>query len=243
MNLLDVIIIDIIAFYVISGMYRGSFTSFLATAGFVGAWFGAQQLYPTVAHMALSNQTLMAVLTQYLEPESFFASHTQAITTVAEVVSGGEAAIQNAVGSLSNNLAVISKAFEANVRSQMFQNLGISTLADYLDQTIWQAVFNVGAFILCFIAIYILVSLVVNLLDHVICFPLVRGFDWLLGGVCGLVRGLVVTLLILCLLPPVIQVISPEFSQTLCSGSMLYSVINQMDILKVNVLIRSLIGG
>ena len=106
MNLLDVIIIAILAFYLISGMYRGSITSFLGTAGFVAAWFGAKELYPQVAQLALSNQTLMAVLNQYLEPESFFETHAQAMTTVAEIISGGEAAIQNAIGALSPKLNV-----------------------------------------------------------------------------------------------------------------------------------------
>ena len=92
MNLLDVVILAVLAFYLISGMYRGSITSLLGTAGFIAAWVGAQRFYPQVAQLALSNQTLMAVLNQYLEPESFFSSHAAAMTTVAEVISGGEAA-------------------------------------------------------------------------------------------------------------------------------------------------------
>ena len=243
LNLLDITIIVILAFYLISGMYRGFITSLLTTIGFVGAWFGAQQLYPRVAQLALSNQTLMAVLNQYLEPETFFESHTQAVSTVSEVIAGGESAIQSAVASVSNKLAVISKAFEANVRAQMFQRLGINTLADYLDQTIWQAVFNVIAFLLCFIALYVLVCLVVNLLDHVISFPLVRGFDWLLGGIFGLARGLVVVVLVLSLVPTIVQIVSPEFADNLRTGSALYSYVMQMDFLNVNKFVTSLVGG
>ena len=243
LNLLDITILVILAFYLISGMYRGFITSLLGTVGFVGAWFGAQQLYPRVANLALSNQTLMAVLNQYLEPESFFESHSQAVSTVAEVIAGGEAAIQNAVAAISGKLSVISKAFEANVRAQMFQRLGINTLADYLDQTIWQAVFNVGAFILCFVALYVLACLVVNLLDHVISFPLVRGFDWLLGGAFGLARGLVIAILVVALVPSLIQVFSPAFAAKLVSESTLYNLLNQFDVLHVNTLIRGLIGG
>ena len=243
LNLLDITIIVILAFYLISGMYRGFITSLLTTVGFVGAWFGAQHFYPRVAQLALSNQTLMAVLNQYLEPETFFESHTQAVSTVSEVIAGGESAIQSAVASVSNKLAVISKAFEANIRAQMFQRLGINTLADYLDQTIWQAVFNVLAFLLCFIALYVLVCLVVNLLDHVISFPMVRGFDWLLGGLFGLARGLVVVVLILCLVPAIVQIVSPEFADSLRTGSVLYSYVMQMDFLNVNKLVTSLVGG
>ena len=243
LNLLDITIIVILAFYLISGMYRGFITSLLTTAGFVGAWFGAQRLYPKVAQLALSNQTLMAVLNQYLEPETFFETHSQAVSTVSEVIAGGESAIQSAIASVSNKLSVISKAFEANVRAQMFQRLGINTLADYLDQTIWQAVFNVLAFLLCFIALYVLVCLVVNLLDHVISFPMVRGFDWLLGGLFGLARGLVVVVLVLCLVPAIVQIVSPEFADSLRTGSALYSYVMQMDFLNVNKLVTSLVGG
>jgi len=243
LNLLDITIIVILAFYLISGMYRGFITSLLTTVGFVGAWFGAQHLYPRVAQLALSNQTLMAVLNQYLEPENFFETHTQAVSTVSEVIAGGESAIQSAIASVSNKLSVISKAFEANVRAQMFQRLGINTLADYLDQTIWQAVFNVLAFLLCFIALYVLVCLVVNLLDHVISFPVVRGFDWLLGGIFGVARGLVIVVLVLCLVPAIVQIVSPEFADNLRTGSALYSYVMQMDFLNVNKLVTSLVGG
>ena len=243
LNLLDITIIVILAFYLISGMYRGFITSLLGTVGFVGAWFGAQQLYPRVAQLALSNQTLMAVLNQYLEPENFFETHAQAVSTVSEVIAGGESAIQNAVSSVAGKVSVVSKAFEANVRAQMFQRLGINTLADYLDQTIWQAVFNVGEFLLCFIALYVLVCLVVNLLDHVISFPLVRGFDWLLGGLFGLARGLVMVVLVLCLLPALVQIVSPEFADNLRTGSALYSFVSQVDFLNVGNLVTSLIGG
>ena len=243
LNLLDITIIVILAFYLISGMYRGFITSLLTTVGFVGAWFGAQQLYPKVAQLALSNQTLMAVLNQYLEPENFFETHTQAVSTVSEVIAGGESAIQSAIAPIASKLSVISKAFEANVRAQMFQKLGINTLADYLDQTIWQAIFNVVAFLLCFIALYALVCLVVNLLDHVISFPMVRGFDWLLGGIFGVARGLVVVVLVMCLVPAIIQIVSPELADNLRTGSALYSYVMQMDLLNVNKLVTSLVGG
>ena len=243
MNLLDIVILAILAFYLISGMYRGSITSFLGTAGFIAAWFGAIRFYPQVAHMALSHQTLMAVLNQYLEPESFFTSHQVAMTSVAEVISGGETAIQSAIAAVSKQLSVISRAFEANVRSQVFQNLGITTLADYLDQTIWQAIFNVAAFLLCFIALYVLAMLIVNLLDHVISFPLIRGFDWLVGGLLGLVRGVVVCILVLYLLPAVAQIVSPEFAQNITSTSVLMNFVKSFDFVNVGQTITRLIGG
>ena len=179
MNIVDILILAVLAFSLLAGMHKGFITSLLSTFGFVGSWFGARLVYERIANLALSNTTLMAVLNQYLEPDSFFASKAQAATTVAEVVSGGESAIQAAVSTVSEKISVISKAFEANIRNQAFARLNITTLSDYLDQTIWQAVFHVLAFLLAFIVIYAIVSLLINLLDHVVRFPVLRMFDWL----------------------------------------------------------------
>ena len=242
MNIVDILIIVVLAFGLLAGMHKGFVSSILSTIGFVGSWFGARMVYERIANLALSNTTLMAVLNQYLEPESFFASNTQAATTVAEVVSGGESAIQAAVSTVGSKISIIARAFEANIRNQAFAKLNITTLADYLDQTIWQAVFNVLAFVIAFIVIYALVSLVVNLLDHVVRFPVLRMFDWLLGGVCGLVRSLVVAVLLLAIVPTIVSVISPELTQALISQSTLYTFVSQLDFLNVAGMITQLIG-
>ena len=242
MNIVDILILVILAFSLLAGMHKGFMASLLHTIGFIGSWFGARMVFERIANLALSNTTLMAVLNQYLEPESFFASSTQASTTVAEVVSGGEAAIQAAVSAVAEKISIIASAFEANIRNQAFANLNITTLSDYLDQTIWQAVFNVLGFLVAFIVIYAVVSLVINLLDNVIRFPVLRMFDWLLGGVCGLLRGLVVAVLLLCVMPSIVSVISPELTETLLSQSTLYAVVSQLDFLNVSGMISQLIG-
>ena len=242
MNIVDIIILVILAFSLLAGMYKGFIASLLHTFGFIGSWFGARMVYEKIANLALSNTTLMAVLNQYLEPEGFFASATQANTTVAEVVSGGEAAIQAAVSTVSEKISVIAGAFEANIRNQAFAKLNITTLADYLDQTIWQSVFNVLAFIVSFVVIFAVVMLLVNLLDRVVRFPVLRMCDWLLGGVFGIVRGLVVAALLLCLVPSVASLISPELMQGMLDESALYGFITQLDFMNVKGMINQLIG-
>ena len=185
----------------------------------------------------------MAVLNQYLEPEEFFATPQQAMTTVAEVVSGGEAAISSAVASLGKNFTFLTEAFSNNIRQEAFQNLGITTLSDYLNQTLWVAVFNVVAFVAAFLLIYIVINLVVNLLDHVINFPVLRGVDWLLGGVLGLLKATVVVALVLAILPGVAGSIAPELTEKLMSGSVLIGFAQKFDLLNAGGLIRGLLKG
>lgn len=242
MNIVDIVILGVLVFGLLAGIYKGFITSALSTVGFFGAWFGALAIGPSVANMALSNTSLMGTLSQYLEPASFFANAQQAAQTVTEVVSGGESAIQAAVSAVNQKISVIGSAFEANIRNQAFATLNISTLSDYLDQTIWQAVFNVLAFLLAFLILYAVISLVINLLDHVICFPVVRTFDGLLGGLFGLVRGLIVAILLLSLVPSIITLVSPEVVDQLIGGSSLYKFIMQLDFVGVSKTIARLIG-
>ena len=72
MNILDLLILAILAYGLLAGMYKGMLTSLMSLLAFGGAWFGAKALYARIANFALSNTTLMAVLNQYLEPEEFF---------------------------------------------------------------------------------------------------------------------------------------------------------------------------
>jgi len=243
LNILDYVILAVMAYGLLSGMYKGMITSTLSLFGFAGSWFAAQAVYEKVAHLALSNTTLMAVLNQYLEPETFFENHAQAVMSVQEVVAGSESAIQAAVNAVSSKFSFLADAFNFNVRTQAFAGLGIDTVADYFNQTLWVSVFNVAAFILSFAVIYFVISLLINLLDRVISFPILRGFDWLIGGVLGVLRASVVVVLILCILPSLTSLITPELTQQLTSESTLYSFASQFDLLMVSEWVQQLIAG
>lgn len=243
MNIIDIIILVICVYSLLVGMYRGTIASGLSLIGFAGAWFGAQSLYQTIATLALSNTTLMAVLNQYLEPETFFKESAVAASTVREVIAGGEAAISSVVASVGDSFGFMAEAFSANIRNEAFVNLGISTMSDYFNQTLWVAVFNVLAFIVAFAVLYIAITLLVNMLDHVISFPVLRGFDWLIGGVFGLLRATVVVVLVLNILPALISIIDPNLTNDLLTHSTLYTVASQLDLLGVAGWIKGLVMG
>ena len=243
MNIVDILILAILAFGFMAGMHKGLIASGLSTVGFVASWIGAQRLYERIANYALSNQTLMAVLNQYLEPDEFFSSSQDALTTVSQVVAGGESAISNAVASLGTNFKFLQEAFSNNIRQEAFENLGLTTLSDYLNQTLWVAVFNVVAFIAAFLLLYIVISLIVNLLDHVINFPVLRGFDGILGGILGLLKATVVVALIMAIVPSLVESLAPEIAETFLNGSTLLKLVEGFDFMNAAGIIRKLMMG
>ena len=52
MNILDILILVVLAFSICAGLYKGFLSSLLATLGLVGSWFGAQAVYQRVADIA-----------------------------------------------------------------------------------------------------------------------------------------------------------------------------------------------
>ena len=243
MNIVDIIIIAIFVYFLLAGMYKGTIASGISLFGFAGAWFGAKATYLSIANLALSNSTMMAVLNQYLEPESFFTEHAVAAAKINDVLAGGEASIQAVINSVGDKFGFIADALSSNIRTQAFASLGISTMADYFNQTLWIAVFNVAAFVLAFIGLYIIISIIVSLLDNVISFPVLRTFDWLVGGLFGVLRATVVVVLVLNILPVLTNIINPELTTSLLAQSTLYTIASQLDLLGVAGWLRGLVMG
>lgn len=240
MNILDILILAMLAFSLCAGMYKGFLSSLLATAGLVGAWFGAQAVYERVANVALNNHSLIAALNNYLEPGSFFSDGGGALVSS---LNGNATQIQAYAEELSGKVPLLKNAFEKNLSGQVFQNLNLNSVAEYFGQTLWEGLFHVLAFVLSFIVIYFLILLVLNLLDHVINFPVLKAADWLVGGVFGLIRGVVFVLLLLTIALPLLQLAAPEFVASLTEGSRLYNMIAGWDFLKVGDTIQKLIGA
>ena len=240
MNILDILILVVLAFSICAGLYKGFLSSLLATLGLVGSWFGAQAVYQRVADIALNNRTLLAALTNYLEPETFLPDGG---TTLVSALGGNAAQIQTVVDAASKKVPFIKGAMQNNLLNQAFADLNLNTVAEYFSQTLWEAVFHVLAFIICFVVIYLLVLLVLNLLDHVFRFPELRTLDWLLGGLLGLVRGLAFAMLIMVIALPLLNVVAPEFTQELQAGSQLYSFVSSFDFLDITKTISRLAGA
>lgn len=241
MNVMDIAILAILAVSVIAGMYRGFLASGLHTAGFIGAWFAAKMTYTELATAVLSNRALMGVLSNYLEPESFFSSPAVANMSVADAITSGQ--LETIANTVAEKMPFIRDAFVQNVQSFAFTNLNISTLRDYLDQTVWTGLFNVISFLLIFALAYAVIALVVNLFNHVFDFPALRFFDRILGGAFGLVRGAIVVVLALTLLPMVLNMFMPDLMAQLAAESKLSAIFTTFDFMSVQTWISTLIAG
>ena len=227
MNIFDIIILAILGVSLISGMYKGFLASGLAIIGFVAAWVGAMHFYPQLSAALQSNAALMDMLHYYLDPGALFETGEMGEKLVSAI---SQTELAQAIASLKLP-SLITDAFRENVLAQSFAALDLTTLADYLGQTICGAAINVLSFLAMFIVSYVVVLLVVNLLNHVFRFPVLRHLDWLLGGAFGLVRGGVVAALIFSMVPMVMSMLPLEVTQQLIDSSVFYDFFSQNNIL------------
>ena len=241
MNVMDILILVILGISVIAGMYRGFLASGLHTVGFIGAWFAAKMSYSYLATAALSNRSLMGVLSNYLEAETMFSSTTVANMTVSDAITSGQ--LDQIADTVAEEIPFIRDAFVNNVLNFSFSDLNISTLSDYLDQTVWIGLFNVISFVLIFALAYAVIALVVNLFNHVFNFPALRGFDRLAGGAFGLIRGAVVAALVITLVPMVGDMFMPDMMNQLRADSKLMAVFSTFDFMNVQGWISTLLAG
>ena len=234
-TIFDILVIAVLVFGLFAGMRKGFIASFLTIAGFIGSWFLAKTYYPRLAAVALNNEGLMSTLREYLE----IASNQQiGSTTVGEFLSKGTTTVNGALNTLSGklNLSLLLPSFDQNLSSAD----AAATVGQTLETTILTAAFNILSFILIFVFACLAVNLIVNLLNHVIRFPVLRGFDALLGGAFGLARAALYAILIMALAEIVVEVFVPTYLEKLQDGRM-YGILSKIDFIHARDWVRSLL--
>lgn len=227
MNIFDVIILAILGVSLISGMYKGFLASGLTIIGFIAAWVGAMHFYPQLSAAVQSNSELMGMLHYYLDAGALFETGAMGEKLVGAI---SQTELAQAAASLKLP-AIITDAFQQNVLAQSFAALDMATLADYLGQTICGAAINVLSFLIMFVVSYMVSLLLVNLLNHVFRFPILRHLDWLLGGAFGLVRGAVIAALVFSLVPMAVSMLPLEVTEELVNNSFFYDFFSKNNIL------------
>ena len=219
MNIVDYIILGVIGISVLFGLYRGFISSVLNVGGGLASFLGAFWLYPKMAEMIQSNEALQKTLAHYLEPGSgldLAMSGTQ-VNTLS--MSG----VQQVLDKVSLP-APLDSILRVNLENTVFSNLGISTVGEYVNQTILQASINIICFVICFILMYFVTSCLFNLIRAIFRFPVLKQLDGLAGGIFGLLRGLLLCLAVFTLVPLVQTMVPLDMINELLEGSALAPV-------------------
>ena len=222
MNIVDYIILGLIGLSILWGFYRGFIQSVLNMGGCLLALVGAFYLYPALANAIQGNQELVRTLIHYTDASSRLGDLELALTPVGNLT-------QNTLQTILQHVSLpepLSSLLSYNLENQVYASLNISTVADYVNQTIVSVSSNILCFLACFLVIYLLFSIVANLLRAVFRFPLLKQLDWLAGGVFGALRGIVFCYAVFVLVPLVETIVPFDEITTLMNASTLAPIFN-----------------
>ena len=217
MNLIDYIVLGVVGVSVLFGFYRGFVSSVLNVGGGLLAFGLSFVLYPTMAGLIQGNEEIVRTMLHYTDASSRLGDLNLALTNVVQL---GQQGIAEVLGKVSLP-PPLDALLESNLTSQAYAASGVSTVADYVNQTIVQAGINILCFLVCFVVLYIVLSIVINAIKAVFRLPLLKQLDWLAGGVFGFLRGLLICAAAFTLVPLVLTVVPVDFVSEMIDQSAL----------------------
>lgn len=218
MNVVDYVIIGVIGVSVLFGLYRGFVASVLNVGGGLISFLASFALYPKLAALIQNNQELQRTLLHYTDASSRIGDLELALTNVLNLGKEGiEQVLQNV-----NLPAPLDSILRVNLENLVYGTSGAATtVADYVSQTILQASINIICFLVCFVGLYLLISLTTNLIRAIFRFPVLKQLDSLTGGAFGLLRGLLICLAVFTLIPLVQTMLPMDIINQLIDESQL----------------------
>lgn len=200
MNIIDILILTVLAASVIFGMYRGFISGVLSVGALIAAAVVAFMVSGNLAAWLQGNETLVETLMYYTDAGSRIRDLDLSMLAANQVSQG-------ALGQILES-ARLPEAFKVAFLGAMEQAPAGMTVSALLSQTIVNVSISILSFLICFLIGYVVATFVIHLIQYVFELPVLRHLDALAGGVFGLVRGGLL-LFILFALVPIILAVAP----------------------------------
>ncbi len=204
MNVIDIVILVILGASLIYGLYRGFIHTILSVACCLLSVFLAFSYGPKLAQVVSGNQGVSSTLATYTDAVTRVGDFSLANTPVSQLTDGMVEQVLQSV-SLPDPIASILRN---NLKSQSFSGTGLTTVNQYVSNTVVAVAVNILCYIVCFAVSYLVLSLVLSLVQAVFKLPLLKQLDWLAGGAFGLIRGALL-LYVIFLLIPILSTVIP----------------------------------
>ena len=215
MNLLDLVVILILGFFVLAGIYRGFLTTVLLIGVFIVSWACGMIFMPLVANSVKSNEALFGTLLYYTEGSEFVGDVELARKSI-------DSLSPSQVASITDNAKLpfpYAKEIQENVAKQAFRDMNITTLGDYFNQTIVCVVVNIISFLFIFIITYIILSYAVHAFEYSVRLPRLTQYNIPISAGIGLLKGVLVLFVIFMVVPLILIAMQFDFLHQMLDNS------------------------
>ncbi len=206
MNIIDIIILCLIAVFVLNGVYRGFLSSILNLAGIFVSWVIAFVSYPLLAK-SLSETGIFSESRFYIEG----AERINVEIAKSPITSIPTSELQTIVAD-AKMPPPFGDAIIDNINNSAFSDMGLTTVGDYFDETIFNVIINTLSIVILFFGMLIIITLIINALSFSINLPMLRSFDTLAGGSVALVRGFFFMYMLFAIVPAFMVLIGDQIT-------------------------------
>jgi uncharacterized membrane protein required for colicin V production len=215
LNLLDLAVYGILLASIAAGFYKGLLATAANTVGtflamLMAGWFSG-------------GMALRVKLAGKLIPTLQYYSETSGMIGSVEIARTGVLGMTQArLDGIFQNVHLptpIGNWYVHNVLGAVYAKDGLSTLGDYLSQTVAEAAVSIACFLVVFFIAYIAIALAVNLLHSIIKFPQLKYVDGVLGGAVGLLRGLLLVFVLFLVMPLALSMLPVQQVKDLVASS------------------------
>lgn len=177
MNWVLITVLAIVAFFTLSGIYRGLIKMIYSIVSLVGTLIVVFLLLPTATGLIKDNtriyQNLEQVVSEKMFPETEYTGVDQ--DKIIDSMGLPE---------------VIKDIVRENNTAEKYIELGVSTLREYVIKIVADIIFNVAAFVIAFIVVFIIFRILFGLINILASLPVINGVNKLAGGAAGFVLGM-----------------------------------------------------
>lgn len=219
MNIIDFIIIGIVALCVLFGFYRGFIQSVLNLGGGLLSLAGSFLIFPKIADAVSGNTDITRIISSYTDSSSLLGNLDLSSQAVSSLTDSRIAEIVQK----ANLPAPVDTLLSHNLSQQVFSPLGnlATNVGDYVNQTILSVSINVLSFLVCFAACFVVSAILINMLRAVFRFPMLKQLDWLAGGLFGFGLGVALCFVIFTTMPLLESVVPlPQFQELIQASSL-----------------------
>lgn len=206
MNIIDIIVVVLIALYGISGLYRGFVPAVMNLISFFMSWIAAFLFHPLLSR-ALVGTELMQSMHIYIEGAERIADFEMIRVPVSDfspeqVVKIVSDAKLPPPFDIALTDAITNKTLEAS---------GAVTLGDYFDIGVYNVIVNIFSILILFVLLRVLFTLLTNSAAFSLPLMQLRRFDYGLAGAVGALRGFFSMYMLFALVPIGLFVIPAQF--------------------------------
>ncbi len=203
-NIIDIAIIVILGASLVYGLYRGFVHTLLSVACCLISVVLAFVFGPKLAAMVSGSEGVSSTLATYTDAVARVGDYNLASLPVDQLPVDRIDQILSSV-SLPEP---ISNILSSNLKGKVFESAGLTTVNDYVSNTVVGVAVNILCFIAVYAVAYMVLSVLTGLIDAVFKLPLLKHLDWLAGGAFGLLRGGLI-LYVIFLIIPILSTVIP----------------------------------